>query len=351
MRTVWLRRSDVRQGGAATGRRKLTGAQREGDGMAELICSASNPAARMPKFADAQRTADGRPRARVRLHRLRTLWFNTGTLCNLACEHCYIESSPRNDRLTYLSRAEARSYLEELAALRVGAEEIGFTGGEPFLNPDLLGMLEDSLASGYRALVLTNAMRPMMKCADALLRLRRRHGERLVLRVSLDHFRQELHERERGRRAWRPAMDGLRWLSANGFVVHVAGRRRWGDEEGDLRRGFQALFEAEGIDLDAQSPEQLVLFPEMDERADTPEISADCWALLGIRAEDLMCASSRMVVKRKGAVQPEVVSCTLLPYQPDFSHGLRLADSLGEVRLNHPHCSRFCVLGGGRCSA
>ena len=301
------------------------------------------------KYADPLRTADGAPRAGVRLRRLRTLWFNTGTLCNLACEHCYIESSPHNDRLAYLSRAEAQVFLDELTALEAGTEEIGFTGGEPFMNPDLPGMLEDSLACGYRALVLTNAMRPMMKQASELLRLRRRHGGRLRLRVSIDHFRRELHEQERGPRSWQPAMQGLRWLSANGFVVHVAGRLRWGDEDAAMRKGFQALFDAEGIALDARCPKRLTLFPEMDEQAETPEITAECWGRLGVRPEDLMCASSRMVLKRKGAAA-EVVSCTLLPHQPEFSLGSRLAESFGEVLLNHPHCSRFCVLGGGRCN-
>ena len=316
--------------------------------MSDVIVSAP---ANGRKFAHPLRTAAGERRASVRLKRLRTLWFNTGTLCNLTCQHCYIESSPHNDRLGYLSRAEALAFLHELTALGGGTEEIGFTGGEPFLNPELLGMLEDSLGAGYGVLVLTNAMRPMMKCADALLRLRIRYGDRLVVRVSVDHFRQALHEQERGRRSWRPAMQGLRWLSDNGFAVHIAGRQRWGDEEAALRSGFQALFDAEGIDLDAHCPNRLVLFPEMDERADTPEITAKCWELLGVCPDDLMCASSRMVVKRKGAVAPEVVSCTLLPYQPEFSLGRRLADSLGEVFLNHPHCSKFCVLGGGRCSA
>ncbi len=315
--------------------------------MSEVIVST---VANARKFVDPLRTADGERRASVRLKRLRTLWFNTGTLCNLACGHCYIESSPHNDRLVHLSRAEARGFLDELETLGAGTEEIGFTGGEPFMNPDLLGMLRDSLAAGYRALVLTNAMRPMMKRADELLKLRHRYGDQLVVRVSIDHYRPELHEQERGRRSWRPAMQGLRWLSDNGFAVHVAGRRRWGDAEAALRDGFQTLFSTEGIDLDAQCPQRLTLFPEMDERTDTPEVTAKCWALLGVCPDDLMCASSRMVVKRKGAVAPEVVSCTLLPYQPEFTLGVRLADSLGEVLLNHPHCSRFCVLGGGRCS-
>ncbi len=71
-------------------------------------------------FADPEWTADGSPRAKVRLERLETLWFNTGTLCNLACENCYIESSPTNDRLVYLSREEVAGYLDEVEALGLG---------------------------------------------------------------------------------------------------------------------------------------------------------------------------------------------------------------------------------------
>ena len=302
------------------------------------------------KFVHPDRTADGKKRARVALGRLRTLWFNTGTLCNLACENCYIESSPRNDRLAYLSRAEAAGYLREVAALGMDTEEIGFTGGEPFMNSDFPAMLADALAAGYRALVLTNAMRPMMKRVEDLLALRERYGERLVLRVSVDHFRRELHEEERGPRSWLPTLAGLRWLSDNGFVVHVGARQRWGDDEATLRDGFAALFAAENVRVDASSREQLVLFPEMQAAADTPEITTECWGLLGVRPEEMMCAWSRMVVKRNGAPRPVVVSCTLLPYDERFVMGADLADSLASVPLNHPHCSRFCVLGGGTCS-
>ena len=314
-----------------------------GAGQAEALPAAT------AKFADPRWTADGKRRATVALRQLRTLWFNTGTLCNLRCQHCYIESSPRNDSLVYLSRQEVRGYLDELARLHLGTEEIGFTGGEPFLNPAMLDMAEDCLAAGYRALVLTNAMRPMMKCGDGLLALRQRFGERLMLRVSVDHFRRQLHEEERGARSWKATIDGLRWLSDNGFALSVAGRRRWGDDEARLRDGFQALFDAEGVRVDARS-DALTLFPEMDASADTPEVTSDCWHILGVRPQDMMCASSRMIVKHKGAAEPTVVACTLLPYDPQFAYGPRLADALGEVPLNHPHCSRFCVLGGGKCS-
>src|SRR5271170_2979380 len=129
------------------------------------------------KFQDPFVTATGERRARVALKSLDTLWFNTGTLCNLTCQHCYIESSPRNDRLVYLSASEIADYLTEIADLGLGTKLIGFTGGEPFMNPALPAMLDLVLARGFRALVLTNAMKPMHKMKAALLALRERHGE------------------------------------------------------------------------------------------------------------------------------------------------------------------------------
>ena len=94
------------------------------------------------KFRDKMVTAKGERRASVRLAALRTLWFNTGTLCNITCRNCYIESSPRNDRLAYLSLAEVTNYLDEIARDGLPTEEIGFTGGEPFMNPEINAMLE-----------------------------------------------------------------------------------------------------------------------------------------------------------------------------------------------------------------
>jgi len=87
----------------------------------------------------------------------------------------------------------------------------------------------------------------------------------------------------------------------------------------------------------------------MDERVDVPEISEGCWDKVGVSPDAMMCASSRMVVKRKGAARPVVVPCTLLPYAPEFELGHTLAEAFATVRLNHPHCARFCVLGGASC--
>jgi hypothetical protein len=302
------------------------------------------------KFRDPFVTAKGEARAQVALTALETLWFNTGSLCNLTCQNCYIESSPRNDRLVYLSVADVAAYLDEIEALGLGTELIGFTGGEPFMNRELPAMLDDALARGFRAIVLTNAMRPMHHKKPALLRLRRRYGDRLTIRVSLDHYGAAVHELERGRRSWGPTIDGLRWLCDNGFSVNVASRYLSGEPEGVIRGGFARLFAELGVALDADDPVALTIFPEMDATADVPEITTNCWGILGKSPDSVMCVSSRMVVKRKGAARPSVVACTLLPYDALWDLGPRLAGAMGAVPLNHPHCAKFCVLGGAACS-
>jgi MoaA/NifB/PqqE/SkfB family radical SAM enzyme len=220
------------------------------------------------KFADPDRTARGEVRARVKLDALRTLWINTGTLCNIECRNCYIDSSPENDRLAYITRAEVAGYLDEIARDGWPVSEIGFTGGEPFMNPDIIEMLGDALARGHSALVLTNAMQPMLRprIREGLLGLRETYRDRLVIRVSLDHYTCELHDTERGEGSFAKTVEGIDWLVREGFALALAGRTCWGESE-DAARADGGMFEA------------------------------------------------------------------------------------GAVKLCHPHCAKFCVLGGGSCSA
>ncbi|MEL0113539.1 MAG: radical SAM protein [Rickettsiales bacterium] len=308
------------------------------------------PSLAAAKFRNPSVTADGHKRASVRLESLETLWFNTGTLCNLECSNCYIESSPTNDRLVYLTVSEVEDFLDELSAFDTGTKEIAFTGGEPFMNPDIIAMIEAAASRGHRVLVLSNAMRPMMKCADRLLALQECYGRQLTIRVSLDHYSQPLHDLYRGARAYETALEGLRWLSGNGFSFSLAGRTFWNESEQEIRDGFKRLCDREGLALDPDDPVALTLFPEMDESLDVPEITEACWSILGVSPGDMMWATSRIVVKRKGGYKPTVLPCTLLPYDREFELGSTLADAEQEVPLNHPHCARFCVLGGGSCS-
>jgi len=301
------------------------------------------------KFQNPLVTAKGEPRASVAMTGLETLWFNTGTLCNLACKSCYIESSPTNDALVYISIDEVRSYLDEIADSGLPTREIAFTGGEPFMNSDMIAILTLCLERGFEVLVLSNAMRPMRRFEKQLLALPNR--DMLTIRVSLDHFTQQVHEAERGPNSWDKAIDGLTWLASNNIRTTIAGRHLDGESEAIGRAGYAALFATHNLAIDAKDPMALVLFPEMDEKADVAEITTACWDILDVAPASIMCASSRMVVKRKGDTSPRVAACTLLPYDPQFDMGETLAEASQTVKLNHPHCARFCVLGGASCSA
>ncbi len=303
------------------------------------------------KFKHPDITAKGEKRASVDMTGLNTLWINTGTLCNLACVSCYIESSPVNEALVYISHAEVVEYLDEIARDALPTREIAFTGGEPFMNPDMLAILGTCLAREFEVLVLSNAMRPMQRHYDALLALREAYGYRLTIRVSLDYYTQEIHEQERGPNSWDKGMAGLKWLSDNGFRIAVAGRHLGSESDDAARLGYAKLFADENIRIDVSDRERLVLFPEMDDSADIAEITTECWNILDVKPASIMCASSRMVVKHKGAAKPTVAACTLLPYDPEFDMGRTLKEASRSIKLNHPHCARFCVLGGASCSA
>jgi len=204
------------------------------------------------KFQNPTTTAKGERRASVFFKDLKTLWFNSGSLCNIECANCYILSSPTADHFVYLTPDDMRPYLDEIDTLYNRPVEIAFTGGEPYLNPHMIEMSEMALSRGHDLLVLTNA---------------------------------------------------------------------------------------------------ILLFPEMDEKVDVPEITTACWGILDVHPDSMMCATSRMVVKRKGEAQASVLACTLLWDDPQFETGKTLTESRGPVKLNHPHCAKFCVLGGASCSA
>ena len=299
------------------------------------------------KFKDPITTADGSTRAFIEAKKIKTLWFNTGTLCNIECKNCYIESSPKNDRLVYITFEEVKLFIDEAIDKKLGTKEIGFTGGEPFMNKDVLKMIEYSLSKNFKVLVLSNAMKPMLNKREDLLKI---NHQDLTIRVSIDHYQKEKHEEIRGKNTFNVMMEGLKWLNQNNFNYALATRLLWGEQEDQLRDNFNLFIDKYNLKLDAKSKEQLVTFAEMDEKVDTPEITTACWNLLGKNPDDIMCSSSRMVVKKKTSPKPSVIACTLLPYEDEFDLGQNLTDSLKKIYLNHNHCSKFCVLGGSSCS-
>lgn len=303
------------------------------------------------KWEDPNITAKGERRASVFLRKLETLWFNTGTLCNIECVNCYIESSPKNDRLVYLTPEDVEPFLIE--AQELGTPNVSFTGGEPFMNKDMIRILEMTLERGFNTLVLTNAMKPMMRprVQKGLLDLQERFGDLLTMRISLDHYTKKLHEEERGVDTYEPTMQGMKWLADHGFRLKAAGRTCWDEEEADSRAGYKAVFEKLGIPIDADDPTSLVLFPEMNDGGDPPEITKECWSILSVDPASMMCATERMVVRHKGDGYASAQACTLLAYDQQFNMGKTIKEASKPIKLNHPHCATFCVLGGGSCSA
>ena len=299
------------------------------------------------KFNDPFITIDGNKRAFIEAKKINTLWFNTGTLCNIECKNCYIESSPKNDRLVYLTFDEVKLFIDEAIDNNLKTKEIGFTGGEPFMNKDILKMVDYALEKKFKVLILSNAMKPMLNKKEELLKLRHPN---LTIRVSIDHYNKTKHEEVRGKGTYEVMMKGLNWLSQNNFNFALATRLLWDESENNLRQNFQEFINTYQLNLDAYSNEQLVTFAEMDEKIDTPEITTDCWGILNKDPNDIMCSWSRMVVKKKGSKKPSVIACTLLPYEEEFVLGESLTNSLQKIYLNHKHCSKFCVLGGSSCS-
>ncbi|MFN9975894.1 MAG: radical SAM protein, partial [Phycisphaerae bacterium] len=120
------------------------------------------------------------------------------------------------------------------------------------MNPEFLEMLEDTLRLGLLALVMTNAMKPMMNKAARLLALLEKYGDGLTLRVSLDHPDAAIHDADRGAGSFERTLEGLRFLARHSFRLHVAGRAAFGaGNEATLRADFAALFATHGIAVDA----------------------------------------------------------------------------------------------------
>lgn len=300
------------------------------------------------KFQDMFITAKGEKRASIHLKSLETLWFNTGTLCNLECKNCYIESSPKNDRLSYLTVEDVKPYLDEIKNENLGTRFIGLTGGEPFLNPSIMPIINTVLSYGFEILILTNANRVVRKHQQSLLTTKENYGDKLHIRISLDHFTPALHDKERGEGSFNRTIEQLQWLYENKFNISIASRSLIDETPQESLDGHKKLFDLHGINLDLEN--KLVIFPEMHTGREVPEITTTCWNILEIEPDDQMCASERMIVKRKGEQNPVVMPCTLLAYDEKFNLGNTLKESKKIVHLNHRFCAEFCVLGGASCS-
>jgi sulfatase maturation enzyme AslB (radical SAM superfamily) len=283
------------------------------------------------------------PAPRVELTALDTLWFQVaGTGCNLACTHCFLSCSPTNHTREMLSLGEVERRLA--AAVELGVKEYYFTGGEPFLNPEMEAILEAALAVGP-ATVLTNGLLLDPDRCRRLAALAAASDHTLDLRVSLDGFDAAANDRIRGEGTFDRALDGVRNLVAAGIEPVLTTTEVYDDnasEEG--KRRFYELLRGLGI-----ARPRLKVLPVFHLGAEAERTGAyESWQRLaaGDAPEDgwehLQCSACRMVTAHG------VWVCPILVNEPGGKMGDRLADTLGPYPLDHPACWT-CHVHGVSC--
>ena len=284
------------------------------------------------------------PHPEVAPAHLDDLWFQVGgTVCNLTCAHCFISCSPHNRSFGFLDLETVRRRLDESVPL--GVKEYYFTGGEPFLNPEMSAILELTLRYGP-ATVLTNGT--VLK-EEWLRRLRRAEEESLYsleFRVSIDGFTAADNDPVRGPATFDRAMRGVRLLVDAGFLPIITVTRT-ADDQDELRlvEGFLDVLRKSGYDRP-----RLKLLPTLrigaeekrrrayrdDERV-TPEM------MDGYDAGLLLCSHSRVVTDRG------VYVCPILIESPDARLGGTLAEAQRPYALRHRACFT-CYQYGALCS-
>lgn len=281
---------------------------------------------------------------RVALTALDHLWFQVaGTLCNLKCAHCFISCSPTNHSFEFISLEKAVEALEE--SKKLGVKEYYFTGGEPFINPHMVEILEAALDFGP-ATVLTNATVLKPKQIERLASAEARSPYSLELRVSIDGYSAEMNDPIRGKGTFRKAMDGVKLLVANGFLPIITVAQTWEDGRNDeVFERFVAVLKAEGY-----SRPRIKLIPtlrlgaeEARTRGYAAEERVSQEMLEDFDTSQLICTNSRMVTD-KG-----VYVCPILIDSPEARMGPTLEASLGSYPLRHGACYT-CYVGGAICS-
>lgn len=267
------------------------------------------------------------------LRELDTLWFQVGgTVCNLACTHCFVSCSPSNHTHETLRLADVEPYLAEARTL--GVREYYFTGGEPFLAPEMEAILAATLRQGP-ATVLTNGLLLDPERCRRLRALADASEHSLDLRLSLDGWDAATNDPIRGSGTFERVVAALRNLAAVGMVPVLTVSEAH-TESGSVagRERFLALLRAIGV-----LRPRLKVLPLFALGAEVERSGAYAsWQRL--RAGDagdggwehLQCTSSRMVTDQG------VWVCPILVNEPAARMGATLADTLRPFPLAHPAC-------------
>ncbi len=275
---------------------------------------------------------------------LDTVWIQiTGTLCNISCRHCFVSAGPKSDSLPVMTRTQVESALEE--ATELGARDAYFTGGEPFLHPDIRGLVDFALERMPLS-ILTNALMIDDDLAAWIGDRFARSRYSLDLRVSLDGMTAATNDRVRGRGVYDRVVEALRRLARAGVspVVTVVEHEE-SLKAAEARVTFTEFLRGLGIGRPRVKflPLLRIGREERRSRGYLERERLDPEPLAPEIEESLICSTSRTVTAHG------VMTCPILVEVP----GARLGDSLRQaersITLNWRPC-HTCVVEGLRCA-
>ena len=280
----------------------------------------------------------------VSLAALDQLWFQVaGTLCNLTCHHCFISCSPHNRSFGFLTLQTVKQRLEE--ARELGVKEYYFTGGEPFLNPEMTAILVTTLQYGP-ATVLTNGTVWKEEWLERLKRAEQTSEYSLEFRVSIDGFSAQTNDPIRGEGTFDRALQGIQRLVEAGFLPIITATRTWPQaRELEIIREFRKTLQKVGY-----TRPRLKILPSLKLGAEAQRTGGygqldrvTTEMLDGYDQSQLVCHQSRIVSDRGVHV------CPILIDTPDSLLGQTLKDAAVDFPLSHGACYT-CYQYGSICT-
>ncbi len=282
---------------------------------------------------------------KVYLKRFETLWFQVmGNQCNLQCSHCFISCGPKSNTHHVINRDTIRRYLKEAPAL--GVREFYFTGGEPFLHPEIVDILKDALNYGPTT-VLSNGTLLTEEIVQTLIRISRASGHKLEFRISLESYKEEENDRIRGKNSFKRAIMGIQFLVNAGFnpIITTVDWSKYGRcTKEDMDEGFEVLAHSLNIPELKLKKLPMILLGRCAELVrsyhEDERITEKCFD--NFPMDNLQCTTSRIVTSEG------VFVCPILVNDPRAWMGRGLKESMVPYVLESPACYT-CRTSGLTC--
>jgi AdoMet-dependent heme synthase len=273
---------------------------------------------------------------------LDSLWVQvTGTLCNIACRHCFISCGPKATDIPVMSMEQVQRALDEGSA--AGMRQVYFTGGEPFLHPDIEALVHRALEVAALT-VVTNGLLLDQPTVAWLAAAFERSGNSLDVRVSLDGMSAAQNDAVRGPGTFTEIVAALERLGRAGLspVVTVV-EHTPGLEGAEARARFLEFVRGVGIRQPRVKFLPLLRIGREARRTHGYANGLGDEPLLPAVEASLLCASGRCVTAEG------VFTCPILVKEAGACLGSTVAEASRPIRLNWQGC-QSCVLDGLRCN-